>query len=91
MFVSFFFQRIREITKNKAHVIAISSASVLALEMLIQDQKMDQSILTLTFLNSATSLLKLTNREGMSAENDILQAFVANYIPSATEKVRFMF
>ena len=69
-------------------MIAVSSASILALEILMQDGKMmNPCVLTLSFLNGSTPFLKLVNRYSASAEIDILHAFVAHYIPSANGRV----
>lgn len=77
----------QEITKKELHIISHSSSAVLLFEMMLQNQKLDQNILTFTILNGSSCLIKHLNKDTTSSENDILCKFVAQYIPSAVDRV----
>lgn len=85
-------QKIQETTDKEVNIIAVSSSSTLALEMILQSQKSEKSIRTLTLLQGSLYLMKAASKdvERNTYEFDIICEFAEKYIPGSRQKV-FMF
>ena len=87
LFCSFLFQKIKTITQKQAHLVAHSSASIIALDIMLKNQKSNSLSLPLTIMNGYSYLLKVINKDTKSTDVDILCDFVENYVPSARIRV----